>query len=142
MIGHPRCRREGVIRGHKVGPRGGPTHAIIRAALVPRKGFRPEDRCNPGSPCERFRLRPMSRSPPLYLRQHRLRNRLANIEKTLPGILLQAARAAPGTVRVLNCSGRKETESSSQVRGVATVAPGRARVEYDAIAVAPFSFLR
>jgi hypothetical protein len=33
-------------------------------------------------------------------------------------------------------------ESSSQEIGVATVAPGRARVEYDAMALAPCSFLK
>ena len=51
-------------------------------------------------------------------------------------------RSRSGTVCTVNCPGSKESESSSHEMGVATVAPGRARVLYDAAAVAPFSFLK
>ena len=42
-----------------------------------------------------------------------------------------------GTVAMVNVAGGIFAESSSQESGVATVAPGRARSEYGATAVAP-----
>ena len=64
------------------------------------------------------------------------RNRLANRKETGPGVFPHLT-SRPGKFAMLYMSGRVFDESSSQAMGVATGAPLRRRVEYEAMAVAP-----